>query len=181
MSRKHEINPGPMREFLPEGAKLYMRPELPKIEFRKGRAKYKMTDFSLLHPYGWDVFAMCLDAMATTPNARSNIVLFEKEVDKDTLEIICDIVSGFDYKVSKSGKNGFTHESHAITGTITEEKEDGKTSVEFTFNTEFAKHVYEYSNEHKGEKITLAELVMYDTEESEKEILESLAKAGELS
>jgi len=170
--KRHEVDAGVFAEMLPEGAKLYERHKTPLLEFRQNRIKYKMTDFQLLHPLGVEAFRMCLGEMMSDPDAEECRIEVSEGVDDDTVEIIIDIVMGFEYQAEKGGKNGFYIGSCVIPSMRCEEQ-DGKKTLVFKFNGEFSRCAYDYAHMHAGENITLAGLVIYAVEAHMKDMEEN--------
>lgn len=158
---RQEVDPGPLSYLLPEGGKMYKRPDIPKVQFKKDKINYSMTDFRLLHPLGLEAFKICLGAMIGIQDATECRIAIGTDMDDDTIDIIIDIVTGFEYEARKGGRNGFYCCSSPVTGSEVEESEDGNKVLVFKFYEQFSKSVYEYSHMHKGGKITLAEIIMY--------------------
>lgn len=173
--RRDEIEAGAFAGLLPDGAKLYRRPQMPVVEFKHGGIKYSVTDFRLLHPYGVQAFEMCLNEMIKTPDAKECRIETTTEVDEDTVQKISDILLGFGFTAKKGGKKGFEIGSCVI-GSISTTREGDKTVIIAHFADDFAKHVYEYGRLHPGEEITLSELVIYSVEEKHKDLEEWLEK-----
>lgn len=160
MARQY-INIELFKDLLPDGAKFYVRPEMPKIEFKRDGIKYKMSDFRLLHPLGVDAFKICLGAMLNNPDASGCRIECAEALDEETMDVIKDIVMGFSFEAEKGGKHGFMVGSCVVGGVHEEETENGNQVLVFHFSDNFGKYAYEYNQAHKGETIRLEDLVVY--------------------
>lgn len=173
---RQKIDAGVFAGLLPEGGELYQQPELPKVEFKKDRITYSMTDFRLLHPLGVQAFQICINAMANTPDVKECEIVCDGDVGGDTFDIITDIVMGFSYEARKGGRNGFSMASHVITGVTREQKEGENTKLVFRFGGDFPKSVFEYCNEHMSEAVTIADLVVYAVSKEQAELREAVKR-----
>ena len=176
---RHEIDPGSFSAFMPEGAKMYMRPEMPKIEFKEGKLKCRVTDLRLLNPLGCEAFERLLVAMVTAPETGEAKMFASADVDEDTLSIIADIVTGFSYEVKRGGKNGWSMDGSLAYSYSQTETENGGTEIVFTFNTETAQYMQDYAREHNN-TLNLFEMIPYIAERQHEDFLERKEKGDVL-
>lgn len=151
------IEAGVFSDLLPKGSKLYMRPELPKVKFKKNGVKYAVTDLRLLNQEAIRVFEIILNTVIDTPNCRE-ISFNAESADEDTIHVITDILTGMEYSAGKGGKNGFSIDScFLVTGAR-------KTNniITFLLAEDHANIIYEYAQEHlqEGRTISIADLTI---------------------
>lgn len=159
---RQTIDAGVFADMMPDGAKLYRRPEVPMFSFKKDGVKYNVTDFRLLNPLGVRAFEICLNVMLNDPNASECRIECKGDLDDDTIEIVKDIVLGFQYKAEKGGKNGFKLEScGGFAGVTTEIPEEGNKILAFHLGGNFRRYAFEYREHHSGETVKLLDLVVY--------------------
>ena len=172
---RQKINPGVFADILPDGAEMYVRPELPSIEFKRDGIKYSMTDLRLLHPLGVEAFEMCLNTIINDPTATECSIRCN-DLDDDTIKIISDIVTGFQFEARKGGRNGFKFDTNGlIHGSMLEKSENGEPAIlTFYIDGSFARSIYECYQQHKDAKINLCDIVAYHYEQTKNEMLEYL-------
>lgn len=145
------MDAGAFSDLLPKGGKLYMRPELPKVQFKKSGVKYAVTDLRLLNQDAIRVFEIILDTVIDTPNCRE--VSFNAEnADEDTIHIITDILAGMEYSAEKGGKNGFSIDGCFL---VTGARETNDT-ITFLLAEDHADIIYEYAQENLQEDRTIS-------------------------
>lgn len=145
------MDAGAFSDLLPKGSELYMRPELPKVKFKKNGIKYAVTDLRLLNQEAIRVFEIILDTVIDTPNCRE--VSFNAEnADKDTIHIITDILTGMEYSAEKVGKNGFSiGDCFLVTGA-----RETNDTITFLLAEDHANIIYEYAQENLQEDRTIS-------------------------
>lgn len=159
---RQAIDAGVFADMMPDGAKLYQRPEMPMFRFNKDGVRYSVTDFRLLNPIGVRAFEICLNVMLNDQNASECRIECSGDLGDDTIEIVKDIVLGFQYRAEKGGKNGFKLEScGGIAGVTTEIPEGGNKILAFHLGGNFRRYAFEYRQSHSDEAVKLLDLVMY--------------------
>ena len=157
-----EMNPGVFADYLPEGAKMYQKPDMPTFKFKRDGVTYTLTDPRLLNPAGIEMLNYCLCAMVLDPDAKECRILAQAAVDNDTVLIAEDIVMGFRYKAEKKGKNGWSINSGIVEGFRTEYKKNGDRILVFQFFGDFGRYAYEYAQINDiSEGINLPDLIVY--------------------
>lgn len=161
-----------------KGMKIYKIPDLPMIECKFKKYKISVTDLRLLHPLGLECIQYCLNTMLNNPDAETCRISIENIMIKDDTEteIIVDIALGLKYKLIKSGSKGFRTFGCVITGVDKEIQDNRVTALVFHLNPEFSKSTYEYGKSHKGEKITIIDLIAYHAELEHKKYIERYEK-----
>lgn len=166
-----EINAGTLTDILPDGLKVYKRPELPKIEFKANKVTYKATDLRCLNETAVNCFIQILTEVCNNPDCRS--VGFDvSEVEQDKIDLIGDIVTGIDYSYHKGGRNGYSGSSCFLTsGTEYHETDEGAT-LTFTIIQDHARAIYEYA---KGKsQINYFEAIIAVHEATFQDLLEAI-------
>lgn len=155
-TRTKIMETGAFSEFLPKGSKLYMRPELPKVRFKKNGVKYAVTDLHLLNQEAIRVFEIILDTVIDMPNCRE--VSFNAEnADEDTIHIITDILAGMEYSAEKGGKNGFSIDGCFL---VTGARKTNDT-ITFLLAEDHANIIYEYAQENLQDRtISICDLAI---------------------
>lgn len=151
------MNAGAFSNLLPKGSELYMRPELPKVKFKKNGVEYAVTDLRLLNQNAIRVFEAILDTVIDTPNCRE-ISFNTKNVDEDTIHIITDILEGMEYSAKKGGRNGFSIKGcFLVTGAMITND-----TITFRVAKDRANIIYEYAQENLQEdrKISICDLAI---------------------
>lgn len=177
---RQKINPGAFADILPDGAELYVHPEMPSIEFKRNGIKYSMTDFRLLHTPGVEAFGMCLNTMINDPDARECSIQCN-DLDDDTIKIITDIVTGFHYSAKKGGKHGFSIDSNGpVHGSMVEKHGNGDPAVlTFYIADDFARYAYECCRSRDDAQISLCDIVSYVSERTWRDIEKEMILHGE--
>lgn len=155
---KHcEIDAGIFKHVLPEGAKLYMRPELPTVKFKHEKVTYTVTDVRLLNESAVQTFAEMLSCVIADESISDKItLLIPVGVDESTVDIITDIIMGISFSASKGGKNGFyTSGAFLATGY---DRSGQKLNVHLIPDNVLA--IRDYYNTVKPEKLSLFDLVI---------------------
>jgi hypothetical protein len=151
------MDAGAFSDLLPKGSELYMRPELPKVKFKKNGVKYTVTDLRLLNQEAIRVFEIILDTVIDTPNCRE--VSFNAEnADEDTIHIITDILAGMWYSAEKGGKNGFSIDDCFLVNGARKTND----TITFLLAEDHANVIYEYAqkNLQEGRIISIYDLVI---------------------
>lgn len=156
---RQEINPVVFRDIIPDDVVMYMRPEMPSVEFKRKGVKYSMTDLRLLHPLGVEAFELCLNTMLNNPEIRECSIQCN-DLDDNTIKIITDIVMGFQCTAKKGGKHGFFTGATPIYKTVCEKSENGNPiKMAFHITDSFARCVYKYRQSCKDTPINLCDIV----------------------
>ncbi len=154
-----------------EGATVWKRPELPKIEFKKGRTTYKITDLRCLNESAINTFMDVLRVVCGTPNCKE-VSYDVTNLEEDKVNLIDDILSSVEWEYKKRGCIAMG--AFLVTGSKRETTEDGKRIITFLLAEENAEAIYNYSQTHKDEKngviniLDLVFAVIYETEKKDK-------------
>ncbi|MBR3212085.1 MAG: hypothetical protein IKF70_03185 [Firmicutes bacterium] len=105
--RKQIIDAGILTDLLSDEVKLYMRPELPTVRYEKSGVHYEITSMDLLRQDAVEIFYDLVNAVAGDSDLTEYTVSVGPDIPEKDLESIIDIVSGFTYKASRRGKNGW--------------------------------------------------------------------------
>lgn len=105
--REQIIDAGILTDLLPGKVKLYMRPELPTVKYEKSGVHYEITSLDLLRQDAVEIFYDLVNAVAGDSDLTEYTVSVGPDIPEKDLESIIDIVSGFTYKASRRGKNGY--------------------------------------------------------------------------
>lgn len=149
-----------------ESANLWIRPSLPKIEFKKGRTKYQVTDLRCLNESAVDTFMEILRQACNTPDLES-VTFKSTDVERNRIDLIADIVSSIECK-RKNG-NGDSLFTFLVYGTDIKETENGGTLITFNLAKEHAKIVYEYAQKQNG-TVDYYDLIVAFIEENTKRL-----------
>lgn len=163
---RQEIYSSACTDIFGEGVKLWRKPELPKIEFKNGKKKYKVTDIRYLNEAAVNVFLEILRAACNTPKLK-HITFAAKGIDENQLDLITDIVSSVDCEC-KSGGCWF-ETAFLVTGSKVTTKENGEKFVTFNLEEEYAEIIYNYAQKH-GSPVNYIDLVIALVDESEKRL-----------
>lgn len=155
--KRKEIDAGIFSGLLPEGVKLFQQPELPKRTWKKGTAKYTITDIRLLHPVGVYIIEELLKTMCLT-GKREMTFKIEEGFTEEALDIATDIAMGFCWDAKYRG-GAFI--GGKLVGCVTRgETEDGQKTITFKADPDDAQAAYEYFSEKDDENISLQELII---------------------
>lgn len=140
-------------------SKVYMMPDLPKIEFKKGKIKYKITDIRFLNEVAIDTFFQIMQEAMTTPDCEE-VSFIVTGIEESRLHLISDIVCAIEYEVKKCGRNGYGTSGYflAMSSIYTKQK-DGTEILTFGLLKDNAKYLYEYGN--GKEELNFFDAVMY--------------------
>ena len=105
--RTQIIDAGLLTDLLPDKVKFYMRPELPTVKYEKSGVHYEITSLDLLRQDAVEIFNDLVNAVAGDSDLTEYTVSVGPDIPEKDLESITDIVSGFTYKASRRGKNGW--------------------------------------------------------------------------
>ena len=156
-------------DFLPDGGKIYMRPDLPKIEVKRGKTKYTITDLRLLHPIGVETLKQIVTIVANEPTDEVRF-LIPIEQDDETIDIVADIVTGFSVDAKRRG--GKYSGGRIVSGTTVEHCENGGRTITFHVVKEFAEDVYEAAQNNNSKSLDFYGLVMDYTDKQFDEMME---------
>ena len=167
--KRQEIYSSAFTYILGEGVKLWRKPELPKIEFKNGKKKYKVTDIRYLNESAVDTFLEILRKACVVPKLK-HITFTATGIDENKLNLIIDIVSSIDCEGKSRGywfKTAFL-----VTGSKVTTKENGEKFVTFNLEEEDAEIIYNYAQKH-GSPVNYLDLVIALIDESEKRLRNS--------
>lgn len=159
-------------------SKAYMMPDLPKIEFKRDKIKYKITDIRFLNETAVNVFFTIMETAMNTEDCEE-VSIDITDVEEDNWDLISDIVENIRYEMSKGGKNGFRHAGYFLTGLgSTYTKKDNTEIVTIRLRKDHAKYLYEFARD--KETVDYIDAIIYvlnrDHEDTYKQILESMEK-----
>lgn len=155
--QRESIDAGALADLMPEGAKLVKQPELPKQTWKKGTAKYTITDIRMLHPIGIHIIEELLKHMCLTGEHEMTFRI-EKECTEEDLDIATDIAMGFGWDAKYRG--GEYLGGKLVYSVTRDECEDGQRTITLRGDPENAQALQEYYVK-KGEKdVSLQELVI---------------------
>lgn len=140
-------------------AEIYMSPNLPKIEFKKGKMKYKITDIRFLNELAVDTFLQIMQTAMTTPDCEE-VSFIVTGTEESRLRLISDIVCAIDYEIKKCGRNGFVARGCFLATTTKHiTQKDGTEILTFGLRKDNAKYLYEYGND--KEEVNFFDAVMH--------------------
>ena len=151
-----------------EGVTFWKRPELPKIELKKGRTTYKITDLRCLNELAVDTLMDVLRVVCGTPNCEE-VSYDVTNVEEDKVNLIADILSSVEWQYKKRGLNAMG--LFLVTGSKGTTTKDGKKIITFLLEKENAEAIYNYAQAHKEQKngvFNFVDLVFAVIDESEK-------------
>ena len=123
-----------------------MSPELPKLEVKKDKIKYKITDVRYLNETAVEVFSMIMEIAMNTKDCEE--VSFDiTNINEDNWHLITDILSGIEYECSKGGKNGFSSSGRIFIAGSSYTKKDNIAIGTFYLFENDAKYLYEYAKD----------------------------------
>lgn len=158
-------------------SEFYMTPSLPKLEVKRNKVKYKITDLRFLNERAVNTFVqIMLEAMNTLDIEE---VSFDVTgIEESDLNLISDIVSSIQVESSKGGKNGFRHyDTHFLINGGTYRKLKDNTEI-YTFGLikDHAKYLYEYA---KGkEAVNYFDAIIYVADRSHEEMMKQIEERG---
>ena len=168
-----EINAMAFTDILPDGCKMYMRPELPKIEFKANKVTYKATDLRCLNENAVNCFIQVLTEVCNNPDCR-NVGFDVSGVEQDKIDLIGDIVSGIDYSYHKGGRKGYSGYSCFLVSGTEYYETDKSATLTFNIIQEHARAIYEYA---KGKsQINYFEAIIAVHEACFQDMLEAITK-----
>lgn len=132
------------------GMELYMKPELPKIKFKKGRTTYEFTDLRCLNEAAVSLFFDIVGTVCNTENCKE-VSYDVTELKEDRRHLYADILAGIEYRC-KSRKHD-TQGSFLCIGTRVHTDENGVIVQTFELIEENAKAIYDYAQSHKNEGV----------------------------
>lgn len=168
-----------MFEDIIPNSKVYMMPDLPKIEFKRDKIKYKITDIRFLNETAVNVFLSIMETAMNTEDCEEVSFDITGIIKENHWDLISDIVENIRYEVSKGGKNGFRHDGYFLTGLgSTYTKKDNTEIVTIRLRKDHAQYLYEYARD--KETVDYIDAIIYvlnrGHEDTYKQILESMEK-----
>ena len=85
-----------------ENVELYLKPKLPKFEFKKGKTTYTVTDLRYLNENAVECFRDMLAVVCNKPNCES-LTFYANNFEEDELQRILDIVTSIDVEYKRRG------------------------------------------------------------------------------
>ena len=158
-----------------EGITLWKRPELPKIEFKKGRNTYKVTDVRCLNQVAVDIFVNILSIVCA--NQVEEVGYDVTQLKESEINLISDILSGIECECKYRGCRIQT--VFLVSGCRIKETKKGKKEIIFELVKENANAIYEYAQAHKEKNNVFGylELALVVVDESKKRMQEAFKKA----
>lgn len=117
------IDPGPFADLMPKGSSLYMAPTLPTITYKKNGVEYTMTDLRYLNEAGVQAFRDCVEHAANDKTIKEVIFLIPDGMEKEKVEIVCDILLGFSIEAKKKGRKGWHYQGRFLVYGLRREKD----------------------------------------------------------
>lgn len=140
-----------------ENIKITKAPDLPEVQFKKGRYSYKVTDMRYLSEYAKECFNLIVSHAAHNPDLEK-VTFNVTDLDENIIKNTGDILSGIKYYCSKSGEGGYRSFGHLLyLGSSIGDDGEKKTFTVY-LNEDHVKRVYEYA--HGKDKIDYYELCM---------------------
>lgn len=149
---RQEINVGSFGGILPDGCKVYRAPELPTIGFVKGGVTYSVTDIRFLNERAVDAFEKILSMACNDPDLKE--VSFDVTgIEKDTIDLISDIICAIKVRAKKGGKNGYDFDTYMTVDEHHIHEEEGHTILTFHLIESRAKAMYKYAHSQESTDI----------------------------
>jgi hypothetical protein len=160
-----------------EGVTLWKRPELPKIEFKKGRNTYKVTDVRCLNQVAVDIFVNILSIVCA--NQVEEVGYDVTQLKENEINLISDILSGIECECKYRG--GRIQTVFLVSGCRIKETKKGKKEIVFELVKENANAIYEYAQTHKEKNNVFGylELALVVVDESKKRMQEAFKKCAD--
>lgn len=166
--------------------KLHISPKLPTMEFKWNGWNYEIPDLRYLDKVAVELFLNCIKHAGLTKDAEyAEFAVDFDDISREEMQVISDIVLGFNIEAKKRGKNGGHVWSKLLTCSCGLIRYDEKHSVfRIEFTPDHANRIYEYYHDHDLDEmspIPLCELVDYCVQRNSKEMREWLEKNYEQS
>ena len=106
-------------------------PELPTIELKKDKVKYKITDLRYLNEQAVECVQTLINIIINSDD-WGEVGFVATDMEKDRIHLIADIMQSIRYEYEKGGKNGYSGSAgflvmgEKIEGNGKETKVDGK-------------------------------------------------------
>ena len=159
-----EIKEKWLTSMLPDGAKLYMSPELPKFSFTYNKVKYTVPDVRLLNVNAIQAILYIVGQIVEKGMTEQVTCKYTDDFNDAELEIISAIVTGLVYEAKRGGKNGFSMCGHFLTNGFARDEK----TLTFTLIEEHAKVIYKYAREKK--EVSFYDLIIACVENHAKEL-----------
>lgn len=167
-----KIDASVMNDILPPGSIVYMRPKLPKIEFKHRGILYKVTDMRFLNEQAVSVFEQILSEVCNRPNV-DEISFDITGIDGDQADRIADIVSSVDYEAKKTGRNGYSLGGALLVTGSTTCIADDEATLTFQLIKDHAEAIYQYCRD--KDYVNLGECVIAVAQHELREFTDYLA------
>ena len=155
---RQEIDPGVFSGLMPEGAKMYVRPSLPKIKYKKDGVTYEIPDLRLIRQDAVQAVELVINDMANEPDAGKSTLEAGDSYTVNDINAIIDVVTGFNFNAKKGGRNGWYLGAALVDSAAYEETGSGW-EIEFGFDRRKAQAMHVYCELHPGE-IKIADLIV---------------------
>ena len=157
------------------GAQLYMHPELPMVEFMKGKVKYTVTDIRLLNQVGINVLDTIISYIADDPD-DTEITFRTDGVEENSIDVVRDIVMGIRYKIEKKGRNGFSGDGNFLVSAMIR----GENEITFRCIKENAVMIHNYIEncQKKGESVNYYAMIAEVADKSLADMREELLRTS---
>lgn len=155
-----------------EDAKFYKMPELPTIELKKDKVKYKITDLRYLNEQAVECVQTLINIIINSDD-WGEVGFVATDMEKDRIHLIADIMQSIRYEYEKGGKNGYSGSAGFL---VMGEKIEGngkETKVTLHLNEEQAEIIHEYAQD--KEELNFYELVIAVAEEEHRRLVERVA------
>ena len=132
--------------FFGDEIQLHLAPSLPRIEFKKGRTTYSVTDLRCLNEAAVNIFMDILKQVCETPNLES-VSYKSNGTDKDKVDLISDVLMGI-----SCGRKSRAFDSELrflVSGVQYITKQDGEEYITYELIKDNTKVIYEFAASEK--------------------------------
>ena len=170
------VDPGPFKDFLPEGSKLYTSPELPKVKSKRGNFTFEIPDLTFMHPTGGRLLEALLNkalngeyyfddeelfSLGAKVDFKFECPIEKYEEGSKEIKIATTIALAYRYKVvEKVGKRSNEYYGSLFMGFQKEcqkKSETYITKVIFSIARDDAKTIYELGQ--KKKKVSMIDII----------------------
>ena len=140
---REKVDTSVFKDILPDGAEMYIRPQLPTTEVKANKAKHKVTDLRCLNETAVNCFMQILKKVCNTPDCTE--VSFYTDIDENELNLIADIITSIDYEYCKDGKKSYSEKSVLLVTSYMYKAIEDKKICTFGLVKDHAKAMYDYA------------------------------------
>ena len=171
---RQELDARGIFPFLPDGYKVYVRPELPKITFSYDKVRYSVTDLRFLNTNAIYAIVYIIEQIRNNGDIKEVTCKYPQDMSDEELEVISTVAMGITYNATKTGKKGFS-----MNGTFLVEgyEKRGKT-LTFHLFSDHVKVIYEYLQNAKESRIYDLIIELVNKEKEDFSLLDNLAENG---